>query len=265
MNNYDINKVDLFLFMGQSNMAGRGISTSAFPENVPKLIKNAGYEYRAISSPDTLYILSEPFGHDENKQGGIDDGDMKTGSMVTAFVNAYYQNTGVPVVGVSASKGGSRISQWQPNGVYLCDTIQRLKAAVEFLETNGYEIQHKYMLWCQGESDGDIAKPPTEYRADFENMLTEMLRNGTDKCFMVRIGNYNGNENYDYSGIINIQDEIAKTNENVVMVSTSFAKMKERGLMKDAFHYFQQAYNEVGTEAGINAAAYVNSISKMPY
>ena len=72
-------------------------------------------------------------------------------------------------------------------------------------------------------------------------------------------------KNYDYSGIINIQDEIAKTNENVVMVSTSFAKMKERGLMKDAFHYFQQAYNEVGTEAGINAAAYVNSISKIPY
>ena len=29
--------------------------------------------------------------------------------------------------------------------------------------------------------------------------------------------------------------------------------MKARGLMKDAFHYYQQAYNEVGAEAACNA------------
>ena len=260
MNNHNAKTVDLFMFMGQSNMAGRGITTSAHTETAPTLIENAGYEYRAVSSPDTLHILSEPFGRNENRQGGIDDGEMKTGSMVTAFVNAYYRNTGVPIVGVSASKGGSRISQWQTNGAYLNDAVRRLKAAVSYLKTNGYDIRHKYMLWCQGESDGDIAKSKTEYRADFENMLTEMLKNGIEKCFMIRIGNYNGNEDHDYSEIISTQDEIAKTNKNVIMVSTAFAKMKERGLMKDAFHYFQQAYNEVGTEAGTNTAAYVNII-----
>ncbi len=40
------------------------------------------------------------------------------------------------------------------------------------------------------------------------------------------------------------------------MVSTAFLQMKEHGLMKDNFHYYQQAYNEVGTEAGINTALY---------
>ena len=29
------------------------------------------------------------------------------------------------------------------------------------------------------------------------------------------------------------------------MVSRKFAEMKARGLMKDEFHYYQQAYNEV--------------------
>lgn len=43
------------------------------------------------------------------------------------------------------------------------------------------------------------------------------------------------------------------------MVSTDFASMKERDLMKDAFHYKQDAYNEVGRYAGINTAIYVNT------
>ena len=254
--------VDLFMFMGQSNMAGRGISTPAHPETAPKLTDGAGYEYRAVSSPDTLHNISEPFGKNENRSGGIDDGDMKTGSLVTSFVNAYYGITRVPIVGVSASKGGSRISQWQPNGLYLSDAIARLKAASEFLLLNGYVIRHKFMLWCQGESDGDIATPSAKYRADFENMLTKMLENGIEKCFLIRIGNYNGHENYDYSDIMHAQDETARNNENVVMVSTAFAQMKERGLMKDSFHYFQQAYNEVGTDAGTRAAKYVNSLAQ---
>ena len=58
------------------------------------------------------------------------------------------------------------------------------------------------------------------------------------------------------SEIREAQDTIAQTNKNVIMVSTAFLQMKERGLMKDSFHYYQQAYNEVGTEAGINTALY---------
>ena len=82
-------------------------------------MEGAGYEYRAISAPDKLYPLTEPFGRQENAEDGINDGNMKTGSLVTAFVNACYQKTGVPIVGVSASKGGSSILQWQPGTPYF--------------------------------------------------------------------------------------------------------------------------------------------------
>ena len=252
--------VDLFLFMGQSNMAGRGISNIEHPETAPSLIPGAGYEYRAVSSPDALHVLSEPFGRDENRFDGIDDGGLKTGSMVTAFVNAYFKMTGTTIIGVSASKGGSCISQWQPGGPLLTDAIGRLKAANEYLVANGYTVRHRYMLWCQGESDGDIGKTHEAYRSDFENMLDEMRSNGIETCFLVQIGHYNGSERVDYTDIMNAQTEISRTNANVVMVSTSFADMKERGLMKDAFHYVQQAYNEVGTEAGIQTALHVNRL-----
>ncbi|MCM1539859.1 MAG: sialate O-acetylesterase [Blautia sp.] len=249
--------IDLFLFMGQSNMAGRGIVTQEHCQGAPRLLDGAGYEYRAVSDPDRLYVMEEPFGRFENRPGGIDDGHMKTGSMVTAFANVYYIKTGVPIVGVSASKGGSRIDQWQSGGIFLQDATARLEAAVDFLQDNHFSVRHKFMLWCQGESDGDIAKPGEQYRAEFERMLDHMLQAGIEKCFLVRIGHYNGSGGQDYSEIMAAQDEIARTNENVVMVSESLAKMKERGLMKDDFHYFQEAYNIVGREAGENTADYV--------
>ena len=249
--------VDLILFMGQSNMAGRGIVTDAHPEGAPPLLPGAGYEYRAVSAPGRLYPIAEPFGRAENRPGGIDDGKMKTGSLVTAFANAYHAKTGVPIVGVSASKGGSRIDAWQSGGAFLTDTIARMHAAEEYLQRSQYLIRHRFMLWCQGESDGDIAKSAPVYRQEFEQMLNAMLREGIEKCFMIKIGHYNGAAGYDYREIMEAQEEIARENPNVVMVSRSFARMKERGLMKDDFHYFQEAYNLVGKEAGENTAQYV--------
>lgn len=252
--------VDLFMFMGQSNMAGRGVVTKEHCAPAPKLTEGAGYEYRAVTSPDTLHEISEPFGRMENRIGGIDDGDMKTGSMVTAFVNAYYKGTGIPIVGVSASKGGSRIDWWQPGGELLSDALVRLHAAEMFLKSNHYLTRHKYMLWCQGESDGDIAKSARQYTEEFNSMLDAMLGAGIEKCFLVRIGHYNGMGGQDYSEIMEAQDTIAQTNEKVVLVSKAFADMKARGLMKDEFHYFQEAYNIVGQEAGENTARCVTGL-----
>ena len=117
------NTVDLIIFMGQSNMAGRGIVDAAHPQPAPCLTRGAGYEYRAVSDPENLHVLREPFGLQEDRPGGIDDLRMKTGSLATAFVNTWFAQTGVPVVGVSASKGGSRIEEWLPGSRYLTDAI----------------------------------------------------------------------------------------------------------------------------------------------
>ena len=70
---------DLFLFAGQSNMAGRGIACTQFPEGAPDLISGAGAEFRAISDPTRLYPIEEPFGALENNPTGIFEPGMKTG------------------------------------------------------------------------------------------------------------------------------------------------------------------------------------------
>lgn len=252
---------DLFLFMGQSNMAGRGVVCERWSEPAPFLTEGAGYEYRAVSSPDCLHIAAEPFGRAENREDGIHDGERKSGSMVTSFINAYYEETGMPVVGVSASKGGSSILQWQPEGAFLQDVKKRLDSCRQFLKRDGWTVRHTGMLWCQGETDGDHGMSGMEYQEYFQNMWQEMKRQGVQTCFLVLIGNYNGTEQIDYQEIQQAQRELAGGNEDIILVDESFPEMKQRGLMKDFFHYYQAAYNEVGTNAGRNAARAVSHSS----
>ena len=248
------NTVDLIIFMGQSNMAGRGIVDAAHPQPAPRLTRGAGYEYRAVSDPENLHVLREPFGLQEDRPGGIDDLRMKTGSLATAFVNTWFAQTGVPVVGVSASKGGSRIEEWLPGSRYLTDAIERLRAARGYLAGRGWTVRRCLVLWCQGESDGDAGTPRIVYQKRFEQMFSALQRAGVEDCLLIQIGCYNGGDpNIDYAPIRQAQQELCRKLAHVHLVSGAFAGMKARGLMKDAFHYYQQAYNEVGAEAACNA------------
>jgi len=248
---------DLFLFSGQSNMAGRGIVCERWPQPAPVIISGAGWEYRAISAPNRLSRIEEPFGVRENRKNEIDDGNRKTGSMVTAFINSCYEKTGVPIVGISASKGGTSILQWQPRTPMLKDAMERLESAYGFFEAENIQVRRRFMVWCQGETDGDHGMSAEEYKCRFICMWNELKKAGIEKCFLVRIGKYNGTENITYEQIRQAQEDIVQSLPDVIMVSRSFSDMKERGLMKDAFHYYQAAYNEVGWEAGKNAGEYI--------
>ena len=89
-----------------------------------------------------------------------------------------------------------------------------------------------------------------------------MRGSGVEQLFLVRIGQCNLEGSLSrYVPMMEWQDEIAESNDYVTPVSGCFATMRDRGLMKDAFHYYQAAYNEAGTEAGRNAAAWVNAHS----
>ena len=72
------------MFMGQSNMAGRGTA-----EQAPAVPDGTGYEYRAVTAPDCLFPLTEPFGKDENNITGVIVSVADApGSTVTVFVCA---------------------------------------------------------------------------------------------------------------------------------------------------------------------------------
>ena len=108
-------------------MAGRGEAALA-----PVVAPGMGYEYRAVTDPDTLHPLEEPFGVNENDPAGVYEPGMKTGAMVSSFVNACTAQTGVPVVGVSCAKGGSAIAKWLPGTPYYQDAVRRARKARAF-------------------------------------------------------------------------------------------------------------------------------------
>ena len=90
--------VELIIFAGQSNMAGRGTAALA-----PKITKAQAWEFRSVSDPTKLYPLTEQFGYLENNPVGIWEPGMKTGSMVTSFVETYLTDSEKAVVALSTS------------------------------------------------------------------------------------------------------------------------------------------------------------------
>ena len=177
--------VDLLFFMGQSNMAGRGDAALA-----PAVTPGMGFEYRAVTAPAQLHPLAEPFGVNENDPAGVNEPGMKTGSMVSSFVNACTAKTGVAIVGVSCAKGGSAIAKWLPGTPYYQDAVRRARKARKFLAENGYTIRHSAMVWCQGCTDGDLHTPKDVYKADTERVLHSFMQDaGAQTCFLIQIGN----------------------------------------------------------------------------
>lgn len=171
-------EVDFFAFMGQSNMAGRGIA-----EQAPTVPQGHGYEFRAITDPSTLHPITEPFGKDENLLSGIYEPGMKTGSLVSAFVNSCYQQTGVPIVGVSASKGGSSIAEWAPGSSFYSDAASRTRQCLIWLQNHHINVRHRSMVWCQGCTDGDLHTDPEVYYRKTRDMLSSFREEcGLTRC-----------------------------------------------------------------------------------
>ena len=245
--------VDLFIFMGQSNMSGFGGDATLAPE-VPE---GWGYEYKAISNPDGLLHMVDPFGlNEDNTESGV-SGTRRAGTLVPAFTNAYYENTGVPVVGVSCSRGSTNTEFWMPGGKPLEDAVNRQLSAENWLRENGYVVRNNFMVWLQGESDS--GKSVKEYKSNLIAITKEMInKTGVTDCMIIRIGKNNPVTSV-YDKVIQAQTELSMEYEEFVMASTLAVTFPGEGLMSDSVHYTQEGYNLLGADAGKNVAYYVNN------
>ena len=261
---YVRDEVDLIVFAGQSNMSGAGDTSLA-----PALTKNAGYEYKAVTSPESLEVLAEPFGKEENSEG-LNDGNFKTGSLVTAFVNSYYDQVKVPIVAVSATRAGSG-SQWWKSSLTI-EASNRCKKAISYLKKRKIKIRHRYVVWFQGESDG-LGRISEETYINNMNDIYNCFRkrNKIEKIFLIRIGKYYDSaketekkrESIIYKDyfdiIIKAQTNLCINHSGFVLVSTQAASLGEGYYHSDGIHLTQSGLNILGYEAGKNAAYYVKT------
>lgn len=243
--------VDLIIFAGQSNMSGRGSK-----EHAVLCDKNAGFEYKAVSRPNELVPIEEPFGLNEDRCGGIcdicDNGKTKrSGSLVSAAIDTYYKATGIITIAVSASVGGTSTEEWL--SCYVSDAVSRLDSAKSFLNKNDIKIAHILLVWCQGESDGDNGVSDKKYIENTEKIFSIFQMHGVEKIFLIQTGHYNyisyPDKDHDkkYEVIRNAQIDLCEMNNDIILAG-SFKNLIE--YMKDPFHYDQEAYNEVGKNVG---------------
>jgi len=248
--------MDVILFMGQSNMSGACGDAS----QAPGLTEGAGYEYRAITDPDAIHVLKEPFGLNEHKEGALDDRELleRNGSLVTAFVNAYYEQTGTPVVAISASRGSSSMNTWLNRGL-MEDAVERLQGAKACLEKEKVHIRHIYMVWLQGEADANKETDSDEYQTMVQTLVDSMQEQGVEHCFLIQIG-HNGDNPGLHDEIMQAQLELCEKSEDITLVSDLPAKLTGEEYMDGGVvHFLQNALNLIGTDAGTNAGAWVTA------
>ena len=142
---------DLYLLIGQSNMAGRGVVTDA----------------NRLSSKGVLKFTEkgqwaegvEPI-HFDRPNTGAGPG--------LAFARAMADGTDVEIGLVPCAEGGSPLSRWQPGADLYANAVARMKAA---LATGG---RLRGILWHQGEADSWTKENASTYGVRLTNMVTRL-------------------------------------------------------------------------------------------
>ena len=243
-----VKTVDLVIFAGQSNMSGRGGDAKA----APGVAKDTGYEFRIGTCPTGMYPVTEPFGIYAN--GYLCDlPALRGGSLVSAFMNAYYKGTGVPVLGFSAARGGTSIAFWQTAPVQV-ELSQRYDMIKAWCTANHIFIRKEYVVWLQGETDGVARVDKATYKAGLQRVFAPLFAKGLDQVFVIPIGQYAGLPGT-YDQIIAAQLELCQTDARFSLGSDALRALPATYLT-DGCHYNQAALNIVGTQSGTAAALF---------
>ena len=142
---------DIYLLIGQSNMAGRGDMIEADTLSTIEgvwLLDSLGVP-QAARNPLNL--------HSSIRKGV----SVQRISPATAFSSTIHQLTGRPVLLVVNARGGTALREWMPGTHYFNEAVRRTREAMHYGKL-------KAILWHQGESD---SKDP----ADYLDRLAEMV------------------------------------------------------------------------------------------
>ncbi|MCR5421209.1 MAG: sialate O-acetylesterase [Lachnospiraceae bacterium] len=243
--------VDVIIFAGQSNMSGNGGNALLSPVVPP----GQGYEYRPATAPNSLFPVIEPFGRYEG--GYISDvPSYQNGTLVSSFMNAYFAKTGVPVVGVPATHGGTDSSYWVSDAT-KADLLSRFIKTKAYLASNNFTVRRKFLVFLQGESDAVKGISQTEYKNNLISAFQPLFANGLEQVFIITPG-YAVDGIYSYDDVVNAQKDLCNSNNLFTLASDMLHSPAMNAYLNDAVHYNQAGLNLVGANAGTNAAAFAN-------
>lgn len=143
---------DIFLLVGQSNMAGRGAIEEE--DKIPHA------RIFVLNQEKTWGPAVDPLHFDKPALVGVGLG--------SAFARAIADAEPSALIGlVPAAFGGTSLDQWAPGGQLYTNAVERARMAL----ATGARL--RAILWHQGESDSTAEKAAT-YAARFDRMITRL-------------------------------------------------------------------------------------------
>ena len=204
---------DVFLLIGQSNMAGRGLLTDELrlsTERVLKWDEKGGKWVEAV----------EPI---------VSDRPFSGAGLAASFARALADARPKRVIGlVPAAEGGTPLQRFMPGGDLYARAIERTRAALKA----GGEL--KGILWHQGCADSENLATATNYAARLSQMVAAFRKDldAPDVPFVAgELGRYLGQRYAKHYDVVNAQlHEMAKTCPNMAVVSSRGLTANEDGL-----------------------------------
>ena len=159
--------MNLYLLVGQSNMAGRGTLKDANRVSADRIFKlDANGEWQRAEEPI----------HFDKKSAGAGLG----ASFARAMAD---KNKDVKIGLIPCAVGGTRIDRWVEGGDLWSNAVKRAKMALKSGKLKG-------ILWHQGESDATLERAP-KWGAKFESMIKSFRRELGDVPFIAgELGGY---------------------------------------------------------------------------
>ncbi len=143
---------ELFLFIGQSNMAGRGIVEAQDKQPIPRvLMLNQAMEW--VPAVDPVHF---------------DKPDIAGVGLPRSFGKVLAEADPKASIGlIPAAFGGTSLEEWKAGGKLYEEALRRAKFAMRTGKLRG-------ILWHQGESDAGKKELAATYRERFAAMITQL-------------------------------------------------------------------------------------------
>jgi len=221
-------RMDLYLLIGQSNMAGRG-----------------NIEAEDIITDPHVFMLNKQNKWVPAKTPLHFDKPVAGTGLGLTFGKIMAQKEGKKIGLIPCAVGGTSINKWMP-GIYDKETktfpydeaIKRTKIAL-------YNGQLKGILWHQGESDA-VAKNIPLYKQRFDSLLINLQKDLSVNIQSIPIvvgelGAFYCEKNLYATGINTILHQIANAHRNIALVTSE--GLSHKG---DTVHFDSESQRELG-------------------
>lgn len=142
--------LELFLLIGQSNMAGRGAVEAQDKEAIPGILK--------LTKEMTWAPAIDPLHFDKPDIAGVGIGRSFAKTLLA-------WRPGASIGLIPAAFGGTSLDEWKPGDKLYADAVKRAREAMKAGKLRG-------ILWHQGEADSASAEKIASYRERFASLIS---------------------------------------------------------------------------------------------